>query len=1088
MRFFSYFNKFLHSHTDSTKLLVICSLSSGGLLAYADSPSDGEKSVAIQTKKETQKKKVLVLGTGWAGTSFLKDLDISSYDVQVVSPRNYFAFTPLLPSVTCGTVEARSIVEPVRNIIKKRNGEIKFWEAECLKIDPTNRKVFCRSNTDESLAGNNDFSLDYDYLVIAMGAQVNTFDTPGVSKHCHFLKEVEDAQRIRRTVIDCFEKAVLPELTEEERKTNLHFVIVGGGPTGVEFAAELHDFVHEDLVKIYPSVKDLVSITMIQSGDHILNTFDERISSFAEQKFQRDGIKVLTGHRVLSVSERTINMKSKSKGEDVSIPHGMGNRRVLATDEWLRVKGYEDVYALGDCATVDQKKIMEDISAIFKAADKDNSGTLTNEEFQDVIEDIIIRYPQVELYLKSKHLFEATDLLKDVDGSGKAEVDIEGFNLALSNVDKQTKSFPATAQVAAQQGAYLSRCFNMREKCTLEPEGPRKFRSGGRHEFRPFQYRHLGQFAPLGGEQAAAELPGDWVSLGRSTQWLWYSIYASKQVSWRTRFLVVGDWGRRFVFGRDSSLSTAYADAGHNEIKKKKVVVLGTGWAGTSFLKNLKDPSYEVQVVSPRNYFAFTPLLPSVTNGTVEARSIVEPIRSIVKKKKFDVQFREAECYKIDTENKKVHCRSSAESNLGGSEEFMVDYDYLVVSMGARANTFNTPGVVEHAHFLKEIEDAQRIRRTVIGNFERASLPSVSEEEKKRILHFVVVGGGPTGVEFAAELHDFVIEDLAKLYPSLKSYVKITLLEAGDHILNMFDKRITVFAEDKFRRDGIDLKVGSMVTKVTETEICTKERASGQNVSIPYGMVVWSTGIGTRPVIMDFMKQIGQTNRRVLATDEWLRVEGCDNIYALGDCATINQRKVMEDISAIFSKADKKNTGRLKVEDFKDVINDICERYPQVQIYLKKKQLKNFVHLLKNSDNDDEIDIEKFKLALSEVDTQMKNLPATAQVAAQQGDYLADCFNRMDVCEKHPEGPLRFRSTGRHRFRPFRYKHLGQFAPLGGEQTAAQLPGDWVSIGHSTQWLWYSVYASKLVSWRTRALVISDWGRRFIFGRDSSRI
>ncbi|KAH6780578.1 dehydrogenase B4 [Perilla frutescens var. hirtella] len=546
--------------------------------------------------------------------------------------------------------------------------------------------------------------------------------------------------------------------------------------------------------------------------------------------------------------------------------------------------------------------------------------------------------------------------------------------------------------------------------------------------------------------------------------------------------------GGLLAFSDRSPLRTAYADAGA-DVKKKKVVVLGTGWAGTSFLKGLKDPSYEVQVVSPRNYFAFTPLLPSVTNGTVEARSIVEPIRNIVRKKNFDVQFREAECYKIDTQNKKVHCRSNQENNLGGTEEFTVDYDYLVIAMGARSNTFNTPGVVEHTHFLKEIEDAQRIRKTVIDCFERASLPSISEEERKRILHFVVVGGGPTGVEFAAELHDFVIEDLAKLYPNLKNYVTITLLEAGDHILNMFDKRITQFAEDKFKRDGIDLKVGSMVTKVTEKEISTKERATGKTVAIPYGMVVWSTGIGTRPVVMDFMKQIGQNNRRVLATDEWLRVEGCDNIYALGDCATIDQRKVMEDIAAIFSKADKNNTGKLKADDFKDVINDIIERYPQVAIHLKKQQLKNFLQLLKNAQGNDElVDIEKFKLALSAVDAQMKNLPATAQVAAQQGSYLADCFNRMDDCEENPEGPLRFRGSGRHRFKAFRYKHLGQFAPLGGEQTAAQLPGDWVSIGHSTQWLWYSVYASKLVSWRTRVLVVSDWGRRFIFGRDSSKI
>ena len=83
------------------------------------------------------------------------------------------------------------------------------------------------------------------------------------------------------------------------------------------------------------------------------------------------------------------------------------------------------------------------------------------------------------------------------------------------------------------------------------------------------------------------------------------------------------------------------------------------------------------------------------------------------------------------------------------------------------------------------MEDAQKLRNTVIDCFERASLPSVSEEEGKRILHFVVVGGGPVGVEFAAELHDIVVQDIATLYPSVKNLAKITLLEAGDHILNM---------------------------------------------------------------------------------------------------------------------------------------------------------------------------------------------------------------------------------------------------------------------------------------------------------------
>lgn len=113
-----------------------------------------------------------------------------------------------------------------------------------------------------------------------------------------------------------------------------------------------------------------------------------------------------------------------------------------------------------------------------------------------------------------------------------------------------------------------------------------------------------------------------------------------------------------------------------------------------------------------------------------------------------------------------------------------MDYDILVIAVGAKPNTFNTPGVEEHAHFLKEADDALTIRKSVISCFERASLPNITEEERKKILHFVVVGGGPTGVEFSAELHDFLIEDVAKIYPKVKEFTRITLLEAGDHILN----------------------------------------------------------------------------------------------------------------------------------------------------------------------------------------------------------------------------------------------------------------------------------------------------------------
>lgn len=112
-------------------LHVVFIYSSGGLLAYADANSSNGAQIINPSEVDAKKKKVVVLGTGWAGTSFLRNLSSPSYEVQVVSPRNYFAFTPLLPSVTCGTVEARSIVEPIRNIVRKvseseLNGNVKI--------------------------------------------------------------------------------------------------------------------------------------------------------------------------------------------------------------------------------------------------------------------------------------------------------------------------------------------------------------------------------------------------------------------------------------------------------------------------------------------------------------------------------------------------------------------------------------------------------------------------------------------------------------------------------------------------------------------------------------------------------------------------------------------------------------------------------------------------------------------------------------------------------------------------------------------------------------------------------------------------
>ena len=244
------------------------------------------------------KKRLVILGSGWGALSVLNHLTPGQFDVTVVSPRNFFLFTPLLPSVTVGTVESRSIVEPVRKLIRKhhKNASVDFLEAECVGIDHTHKHVKCEDKS--AIVGEvSEWDLPYDILVVAVGAGSNTWGTPGVEKYCHFLKEISDAQAIRNDIIDLVETASIPGQSDAELRRLLHFVVVGGGPTGVEFAAEVQDFLREDVSKIYPHIQGKVKVTLVQSRDHILNTYDQTISQYTEKQFHSDSINLITNSR-----------------------------------------------------------------------------------------------------------------------------------------------------------------------------------------------------------------------------------------------------------------------------------------------------------------------------------------------------------------------------------------------------------------------------------------------------------------------------------------------------------------------------------------------------------------------------------------------------------------------------------------------------------------------------------------------------------------------------------------------------------------------------------------------------------------------
>ncbi|EFN57549.1 hypothetical protein CHLNCDRAFT_143182 [Chlorella variabilis] len=321
------------------------------------------------------------------------------------------------------------------------------------------------------------------------------------------------------------------------------------------------------------------------------------------------------------------------------------------------------------------------------------------------------------------------------------------------------------------------------------------------------------------------------------------------------------------------------------QVDKPVVLVLGSGWGAHSLMKVIDTDTYEVVVVSPRNYFLFTPMLPSTSVGTVEFRSLLEPVRV---SNPF-VNFFEAVCDRIDLEEKVAHCTGKTPYKDGRLPQFEIPYDVLVVSVGEQPATFGTPGVEEHCFFMKEIPDSVRLRERIQSQFELATLPGSQEGEMATALHFVVVGGGPTGVEFAGTMSDFLREDLKKKYPELMPYVRVTLLNSQGTILSAFDEKMQKHALDNFKRVGVDVRTGVRVTEVTNDTITLK---GGEEIK--YGVCVWSAGNAPRPLVQQLAEQIPEQAQyqpggrpSKLAVDPFLRVIGARDVLAIGDCSLV---------------------------------------------------------------------------------------------------------------------------------------------------------------------------------------------------------
>ncbi|UJR25350.1 hypothetical protein I4U23_006700 [Adineta vaga] len=308
---------------------------------------------------------------------------------------------------------------------------------------------------------------------------------------------------------------------------------------------------------------------------------------------------------------------------------------------------------------------------------------------------------------------------------------------------------------------------------------------------------------------------------------------------------------------------------------KKKVIVLGAGWGGFQFVRYLNRSKYDVTLVSPRNHFLFTPLLPSTTVGTLEFRCIIEPVRTLS-----NLYYYQAHCDEINLQTNEIHCRDFFHTK----KEFTLNFDYLICCHGANSNTFHVPGVEQHAFFLKQLSDARAIRNRLMELFERASNRFISEEERKALTTFVIVGGGPTSIEFSGELHDFIVEDVAKWFPDVKT--RVIVVESTDHILGTFDSKLTDYAMNILKsRSEITLKTNTHVKRVGENEVLL---SNGE--VIPCGITVWSTGLSPNELTSTLSFSKEKRSGRIY-TNEHLQVLRDDqsiipNIFALGDCST----------------------------------------------------------------------------------------------------------------------------------------------------------------------------------------------------------
>ena len=304
------------------------------------------------------------------------------------------------------------------------------------------------------------------------------------------------------------------------------------------------------------------------------------------------------------------------------------------------------------------------------------------------------------------------------------------------------------------------------------------------------------------------------------------------------------------------------------EAQLPRVVVIGAGFAGLNLIKRLRNKPIEIVLLDKNNFHQFQPLLYQVAIAGLEPDSIVTPIRKLFQGYK-NLAFRMAEVLEINPEKRIVM------TNIG-----FVTYDFLVIATGSASNYYGLNQIEQNSVGLKDIRDALDIRSWVLQNLEEAVI-TCDLKEKDALTNFVIVGGGPAGVELAGALAEFKRYLLHKDYPEIaKEWMKIYLLEAGDRLLSAMSQKSSNHALKVLGKLEVEVLLHTAVESYDGEKVSLKDKNP-----IAAKSLVWTAGVqGSFPAGLDLSHQ-KRGNR--LKVNVYNQVAGYENIFAIGDVAAM---------------------------------------------------------------------------------------------------------------------------------------------------------------------------------------------------------